>query len=249
MKLNIAFVLICLLSACGGSDNYEMKTGKIEQVNKAPETKPNADLQPVVNLPVPKNTSVPQPLPNAPEQVQSQTAAVGLNPAHGQPGHNCAIAVGAPLNSTPSKTIHPTPQTTTTTVMPTLATNQPQQVVAKGMNPAHGQPGHRCDIAVGAPLNSKPTQPAVTQTSTNASTAPISHPALSGKAPITAPPVAVAAGMNPSHGQPGHRCDIALGAPLNSKPTATTPTPVTTPSTAGSVTIPTSVSVKKDSLN
>ena len=27
-----------------------------------------------------------------------------------------------------------------------------------GLNPAHGQPGHRCDIAVGAPLNSKPTQ-------------------------------------------------------------------------------------------
>jgi hypothetical protein len=26
------------------------------------------------------------------------------------------------------------------------------------MNPSHGQPGHRCDIAVGAPLNSKPTQ-------------------------------------------------------------------------------------------
>jgi hypothetical protein len=26
--------------------------------------------------------------------------------------------------------------------------------VAKGMNPQHGQAGHRCDIAVGAPLNS-----------------------------------------------------------------------------------------------
>jgi len=24
------------------------------------------------------------------------------------------------------------------------------------LNPAHGQPGHRCDIAVGAPLNSAP---------------------------------------------------------------------------------------------
>lgn len=28
----------------------------------------------------------------------------------------------------------------------------------KGLNPAHGQPGHRCDIAVGAPLNSAPAQ-------------------------------------------------------------------------------------------
>jgi len=26
------------------------------------------------------------------------------------------------------------------------------------LNPKHGEPGHRCDIAVGAPLNSKPTQ-------------------------------------------------------------------------------------------
>ncbi|MBK6446410.1 MAG: hypothetical protein IPF81_14275 [Bacteroidetes bacterium] len=29
---------------------------------------------------------------------------------------------------------------------------------ATGMNPAHGQPGHRCDIAVGAPLSSPPGQ-------------------------------------------------------------------------------------------
>ncbi len=27
---------------------------------------------------------------------------------------------------------------------------------APGMNPPHGQPGHRCDIAVGAPLDSPP---------------------------------------------------------------------------------------------
>jgi hypothetical protein len=26
------------------------------------------------------------------------------------------------------------------------------------LNPEHGKPGHRCDIAVGAPLNSKPKQ-------------------------------------------------------------------------------------------
>ena len=29
-------------------------------------------------------------------------------------------------------------------------------VTAPGMNPPHGQPGHRCDIAVGAPLASAP---------------------------------------------------------------------------------------------
>jgi hypothetical protein len=29
----------------------------------------------------------------------------------------------------------------------------PPQKVAKGMNPPHGQPNHRCDIAVGQPLS------------------------------------------------------------------------------------------------
>ena len=28
--------------------------------------------------------------------------------------------------------------------------------IAPGMNPPHGQPNHRCDIAVGAPLDSPP---------------------------------------------------------------------------------------------
>jgi hypothetical protein len=37
--------------------------------------------------------------------------------------------------------------------------------------------------------------------------------------------------MNPQHGQPGHRCDIAVGAPLNSKPAAATTTPVPVPAT------------------
>ena len=31
-------------------------------------------------------------------------------------------------------------------------TTQPQTQTAPGMNPPHGQEGHRCDIAVGAPL-------------------------------------------------------------------------------------------------
>src|SRR5690606_31144410 len=34
------------------------------------------------------------------------------------------------------------------------------QPTAPGMNPPHGEPGHRCDIAVGAPLNSPKQTPA-----------------------------------------------------------------------------------------
>ncbi|MCF8714506.1 hypothetical protein JM658_06640 [Joostella atrarenae] len=66
-------------------------------------------------------------------------------------------------------------------------TNTPQNTTASGMNPAHGQPGHRCDIAVGAPL-----------------TAPVDGSLLNINGTT----------LNPAHGQPGHRCDIAVGAPL-----------------------------------
>ena len=51
-----------------------------------------------------------------------------------------------------------------------------------------------------------------TESSTNLSTEPMAAPADPSGAAATAE------GMNPPHGQPGHRCDIAVGAPLDSKP-------------------------------
>jgi len=95
------------------------------------------------------------------------------------------------------------------------ATTNTQQPTAAGMNPPHGQPNHRCDIPVGAPLNSKP------QTATNPA-ATISTTPSPATAQATAP------GMNPPHGQPNHRCDIAVGAPLNSKPPQATISTTTT---------------------
>jgi hypothetical protein len=97
---------------------------------------------------------------SVPSTVQANTGK--LNPAHGQPGHRCDIAVGAPLNSKPAPQ-NAVPATISTTPAPQNA------AVAPGMNPAHGQPGHRCDIAVGAPLNSKPaaTVTAPAQEATN----------------------------------------------------------------------------------
>lgn len=72
------------------------------------------------------------------------------------------------------------------------------------LNPAHGQPGHRCDIAVGAPLSGAAATPNVTPVQGNNL---IQNQANSA-------PVKVADGMNPPHGQPGHRCDVKVGDPL-----------------------------------
>ncbi len=112
-------------------------------------------------------------------------------------------------------------QSATVTQAPTPApAPQSPQPVAKGMNPAHGQPGHRCDIPVGAPLNSPakaPATPAVqpgkamTVNQTPAQTQPATPAILN---PSAQPAATTAPGMNPPHGQEGHRCDVAVGAPL-----------------------------------
>jgi hypothetical protein len=77
-----------------------------------------------------------------------------LNPAHGAPGHRCDIAVGAPLNSPAAQTATAQPSTTATQQAPTSTATAPT-VNEKGqkLNPAHGMPGHKCEIEVGAPLN------------------------------------------------------------------------------------------------
>lgn len=121
----------------------------------------------------------------APSAPGAPASAGPLNPAHGQPGHRCDIAVGAPLSSVPAKSTIP-------------------PASSAGLNPAHGKPGHRCDIAVGAPLNSAPAKNAA------AANNAISNPVSSNSTTTSSLKV------NPAHGQPGHRCDIAVGAPLNS---------------------------------
>ena len=106
-----------------------------------------------------------------PAIMQAQQSNGKLNPPHGQPGHRCDIAVGAPLNTKPAPNGAAQP-TVVTTQQPaqnnTVVTQMPAQKTAPGMNPPHGEPGHRCDIAVGAPLNSKPATPAAVQAATTA---------------------------------------------------------------------------------
>jgi hypothetical protein len=97
--------------------------------------------------------------------------------------------------------------------IPNQAMPQAPVKVAPGMNPPHGQPGHRCDIAPGAPLSSAPAKPAANNvTMAPQKSMPTSAaPALLNPAPAPAP---TAPGMNPPHGQPGHKCDVTVGAPL-----------------------------------
>lgn len=93
----------------------------------------------------------------------------------------------------------------------------PATVTAPGMNPPHGQPNHRCDIAVGAPLNSPPKSSNSAPSATTQSNSPVqitTTPITSSQ--LNAPNQSTAEGMNPPHGQPNHRCDIAVGVPLDS---------------------------------
>ncbi len=108
-------------------------------------------------------------LPGNSDSMPPLNAGVTLNPKHGQPGHRCDIAEGAPLNTaTTNTTVQPnvspsltptltptptvTPGSDTKKVLPALT---PSTTSTTGLNPKHGEPGHRCDIAVGAPLSGK----------------------------------------------------------------------------------------------
>lgn len=105
------------------------------------------------------------------------------------------------------------PTTTPTATSTTLSGNS--TTTKAGLNPAHGQPGHRCDIAVGASLStpvaaSKPQVQSVTSNTTTPS------PQLSAPSPVSTPS-ALSSGsgkLNPPHGQPGHDCAVEVGKPL-----------------------------------
>jgi hypothetical protein len=223
MKQIVAAALaISLFTACGGNQsdaNYTPTPSVIvgdtqsqKQKEGAAQLLPATSANPQAVVPVGAQ-------PQATAAMPVNATAAGLNPPHGQPGHRCDIPDGAPLNSAPATaTAQPVAQATAPQPI-TIKQNAPTMVpaqaapTAKGMNPAHGQPGHRCDIAVGAPLNSKPTvQPSTAKAVT---TTPTIQPNIAQQPAVVTP---VAPGMNPQHGQPGHRCDIAVGAPLNSAP-------------------------------
>lgn len=112
---------------------------------------------------------------------------------------------------------NPAEEITPTAVNTTVSENNSGAKPA--FNPEHGKPFHRCDIAVGAPIDSAPQQNAAPQTmpqqsasNTNFNTSPIS-PSIS--APVSTPQATgPKPALNPAHGEPHHRCDLQVGAPL-----------------------------------
>lgn len=202
--------LVLFMTACGSQDSVQSGDAAKENATSLPATAA------IETNAAPAKTA---------EAVIA--GAAGLNPEHGKPGHRCEIPVGAPLNAVAQPNLS-APITAPVTNNAAPAVNIPLNL--KGLNsigqpggalnPEHGKPGHRCDIAVGAPLNSAAASAVAQPTAI-----PVSQPTASVQTPVintvnTNNTSSAAAGLNPQHGQPGHRCDIAVGAPLNSKPGA-----------------------------
>lgn len=90
-----------------------------------------------------------------------------------------------------------------------VQTNQNPETTA-AVNPAHGQPGHRCEIPVGAPLDQEAGESGTT-------TQQQQQPATSGNtSPVRINNSTATPTKNPPHGQPGHDCTVPVGADLSS---------------------------------
>jgi hypothetical protein len=149
-----------------------------------------------------KESTVSETIPNEPETMVDSTSAKTQDSV---------------VTITPEKFVIPTPE---------------KAVVAKSgqsgkpaLNPEHGKPFHRCDIEVGAPIDSAPKQnptpqvaaPQMQNSNTSFNTNPIAPSAVAAPASVQASPVQAAGpkpANNPAHGQPHHRCDLQVGAPL-----------------------------------
>lgn len=104
--------------------------------------------------------------------------------------------------------------TSTNSTSEIVADSIPQAISTSetvALNPPHGQPNHRCDIAVGAPLNT-PVSPSsfyqepVIPNTTNSQVQQQTNSEATSNTPRPK--------LNPPHGQPHHDCTIKVGDPL-----------------------------------
>ena len=110
----------------------------------------------------PTDQQISQPVQDQTQHMQSQpvqnqmemnnNTGVVLNPPHGQPGHDCAVNVGDPLPSQ-SQNTGAQQQSSPVQINATSPNNVNSQGSGVAINPPHGEPGHDCAVAVGAPLN------------------------------------------------------------------------------------------------
>ena len=161
MKIQIAYCAIVASLLIGCKKELQPQESTVDSTTVA--VTPSSPQAAAPGTPQAQMQATPPPVQSQVHATpQSAKVAPGMNPAHGQPGHRCDIAVGAPLSSAPAKPASQMPQTITpaptqvsqpqATTQPPAILNAPAQATAPGMNPPHGQPGHRCDVSVGAPL-------------------------------------------------------------------------------------------------
>lgn len=163
--LLLASVILCSFACSENKSSEENST----ETNTSSDLS-SQELQTPADTPSTQTVTVPEAVGSAPIIQQSSPAAPAaatsggaLNPAHGQPGHDCSISVGAPLstgknaqggqmNTTPVNTTPVTASPSSPT--PVIATpgQSSPGTTAPGMNPPHGEPGHDCAKPVGAPL-------------------------------------------------------------------------------------------------
>lgn len=116
--------------------------------------------------------------------------------------------------TTPAATTAPAAPTTTITSAPMDAQAPSASTgTVSDPNPPHGEPGHRCEIPVGASLSGTPPSsgPVDQMPTTQAITMPQMSAQPAAGASSTPP------GMNPPHGEPGHDCAVPVGSPLPAK--------------------------------
>lgn len=148
----IMIVAVAMAVACGSPSGDESAAAGEDSAALPEVVEPQQDL-------VADSVSAP-----APTAITATPAAGGrVNPPHGEPGHDCALPVGAPLpdNHVPGGIQVQTPPPANISTQPagqapTSVITAPAQTgtvpTGPGLNPPHGQPGHDCGIPVGAPL-------------------------------------------------------------------------------------------------
>lgn len=174
MKQLFLFVVVSMLLNACSEDKPEQDLTIVPTKSATSDSTTNSSVPSNQTLPqqVPVSpvSGIPQSQTTIPQGVTASTSTTGLNPEHGKPGHRCDISVGAPLNSVPTNKTQSAITTGAAKVTPAAAPvqnsaiapalqNTPLSTTPKAttslsgkINPAHGQPGHDCKVAVGQPL-------------------------------------------------------------------------------------------------